>query len=167
MNIRVERNWLIGDTTLGRLFVDGKFCCYTLEDKVRNKKIYGQTAIPYGKYDVDITWSNHFNRKMPLIKNVKGFSGIRIHTGSTNKDTAGCLLVGKEITPDNKLKNSRVAFNELYSKIDNALNKDEKVTIKIVAPDIKPIAFSLSVAILSFGAGYFMYKKAKQNKIIK
>ena len=78
--------------------------CFTLEDKVRdiNKdgefdngevKIYGETAIPFGKYDGQVTWSPKFNRKMPLIKNVPEFSGIRIHGGNDIEDTEGCILV--------------------------------------------------------------------------
>ena len=73
MKLRLERNKLLGDTTIGMLYVNGVFECYTLEDKVRNFKVYGQTAIPYGKYEVRITFSPKFQRMMPLLLNVPKF----------------------------------------------------------------------------------------------
>lgn len=167
MKLRVERNRLIGDTTLGKLFVNNKFFCYTLEDKVRNEKIYGKTAIPYGSYKVDITWSNHFKRRMPLIEHVEGFQGIRIHTGVDVDDTAGCLLIGKAVTKDNKLKFSKDTFNELFEKLEVAKAAGEKITIDIVAPDVKPIIISLGIGFALLMTSYILYKHALKKKIIK
>ena len=97
-NTRGDRN-IIGD-----LYIDGEFFCYTLEDERRadDVKVYGETAIPTGTYNVKVTKSNRFKRLMPLLLDVPMFSGIRIHGGNTSKDTLGCILV---------------AFNTDYKKI--------------------------------------------------
>lgn len=93
--------------TIGKLYIDGNYVCDTIEDTDRNlddsmiedeikkKKVYGETAIPYGTYPVRITYSNKFKKMLPLVENVKGFSGIRIHSGNTEKDSLGCIIVGK------------------------------------------------------------------------
>lgn len=81
--------------------------CDTLEDKVRDadgsgkfegeeKKVYGKTAIPYGKYAITVTWSPAFQREMVLVRNVPHFSGIRLHWGRTAENSQGCILVGKK-----------------------------------------------------------------------
>lgn len=124
--------------TIGKLYIDGKYFCDTLEDKDRGlddsmtveeilrKKKYGQTAIPTGTYKVQITYSPKYKRMMPLILNVKGYSGIRIHSGNTDKDTLGCLLVGKN-TKVGMVTDSRNTYSKLF-----ALMKDKKdITIEI------------------------------------
>jgi len=161
MKIRVERNWLLGDTTLGKLFVDDRFFGYTLEDEVRNDKVYGQTAIPYGVYDVDITYSPKFGRNMPLIKNVPNFSGIRIHTGNSSDDTSGCLLVGLGIDANNNLTDSRLAFNSLNSKIKKTKDSGESITIEIKAPDVKPLIYTGVISLSLLGVGAFFLLKNK------
>ena len=130
MKLQVIRN--CGATcTMGKLFIDGVFECYTLEDVVRLEKVDGDTAIPYGEYDVVITFSNRFQRDMPLLIGVPNFSGIRIHSGNTTEDTSGCLLVGtgRDTTA---ISNSRLAFDALYPKIRDALTRGEKVSIEYV-----------------------------------
>ena len=93
----------------GELFIqmsgdEWKDFCYTLEDQVRDinkngkfdngeKKIPGETAIPFGTYDIEVTYSPTFKREMILIKNVSEFSGVRIHGGNTKENTQGCILV--------------------------------------------------------------------------
>lgn len=79
---------------IGELTIDGVHQCFTLEDKVREKKIFGKTAIPPGRYEVTVSFSNHFQKKLPLLMNVPNFEGVRIHSGNTAKDTEGCILVG-------------------------------------------------------------------------
>ena len=85
--------------TIGKLFVDGRYFCDTLEDRVRNlpveKKVMHETAIPAGTYDVRVTWSPRFRRNLPLLLGVPYFSGIRIHRGNNAGDTSGCILVGE------------------------------------------------------------------------
>lgn len=111
--------------TIGKLYIDGCYFCDTLEDvdrglddsmeekEIKAKKIKGQTAIPTGTYPVKITYSPKYKKLMPLVDNVKGYQGIRIHSGNTHKDTEGCLLVGrnKEV---GKVLESRKTFNALY-----------------------------------------------------
>lgn len=96
----LQRDCFFPDYTLGRLFVDGKQYGYTCEDKDRQledspgAKIAGQTAIPRGLYLLTATYSNRFKKVMPLIVDVPGFEGVRIHGGNTHEDTEGCPLLG-------------------------------------------------------------------------
>ena len=111
--------------TIGKLYIDGCYYCDVLEDtdrgldddmkesEILKKKIKGQTAIPTGTYPVKITYSPKYKKLMPLIDNVKGYSGIRIHSGNTHKDTEGCVLVGKN-KEVGKVLESRKTFNALY-----------------------------------------------------
>lgn len=82
-------------STIGDLFINDEFFCFTLEDEIRMKgaKVYGKTAIASGTYEIILTVSNRFGRLMPLLLNVPDFSGVRIHGGNTAKDTHGCPLV--------------------------------------------------------------------------
>ncbi len=111
--------------TDGGLFVDGVFFCDTLEDPVRdlNKdgdledegeiKIYGDTAIPYGDYDVMITWSPKFQKMMLLVMDVKHFKGIRVHGGATKEHTLGCILVGRRVE-SGRLIDGRATSKRLF-----------------------------------------------------
>lgn len=126
-------------STEGKLFVNGTFECYTLEDYDReiekgNEKVYGKTAIPRGIYNIDITFSNHFKKRLPLLINVPNFEGIRIHAGNTSEDTEGCILVGsKNINVDDDfIGSSREAFNKLMGKIEESILNQEIVTIEII-----------------------------------
>ena len=142
MELLLERTWLKDKYTIGRLYVDSVFFCNILEDKVvdLNKngtfdcgelKIKGHTAIPYGIYEIDITYSTKFKRELPILLNVPHFEGIRIHRGNTPKDTEGCLIPGenKEI---GKVLNSTKYEIELIKLIKQSKLKNEKITIKIV-----------------------------------
>lgn len=131
MKLDVVRFQFGNDCTIGQLMVNGEYECWTLEDVVRPAgapKVYGKTAIPYGTYDLVITFSNRFQRDLPLVRNVPGFEGIRIHPGNTADNTEGCLLVGTGRT-STSVTNSRVAFNALFVKIRDALRRGEKVSI--------------------------------------
>lgn len=119
---------------MGELFLGENFECYTLEDTVRNVKIQGKTAIPSGSYEVIINWSNRFEKLMPLLLNVPGFQGVRIHSGNTAKDTEGCILVGNEKYA-NQIGESRQAFDEFFPKLQEAL-KLGKVFINILGGKI-------------------------------
>ena len=95
MIVKVVRTFKGSEYTIGKLYIDDNYFCDTLEDVVRSgEKVYGQTAIPAGKYKVKKTYSPRFKKKLPEILNVPGFSGVRIHSGNTAKDTEGCLLLG-------------------------------------------------------------------------
>lgn len=108
MKLRLEREFFTPTETLGSLYIDNKFFCFTLEDKdrglkqtdsleaIKSKKVNGTTAIPYGKYKVALTLSNRFKRITPQILNVPGFEGIRMHGGNTHLDSEGCPLVARQ-----------------------------------------------------------------------
>lgn len=139
MNLTIEREESTEKSTAGRMCIDGPFECYTLEDVVREVpgqpvefwKIPGQTAIPAGTYNVIITPLVRFRRDMPLLENVPGFTGIRIHPGNTDEDTEGCILVGNFRETSDLIRGSRDAFERLFTKIKNALYTGQKVTLKI------------------------------------
>lgn len=138
MKIEVKRITFLPKCTIGELYIDGKFECYTVEDTVREVKgapvktwkIPHVTAIPAGTYEVIINMSTRFKKLLPLLLNVPGFSGVRIHTGNTAEDTEGCLIVGK-IKRVAGVGASRIAMAALQPKIQAALDRKEKVTLTI------------------------------------
>lgn len=119
---------------IGKLYIDGKWFCDTLEDTDRGLddtmdvetilglKVYGMTAIPTGIYVVQLTYSPKYKKILPLITNVKGYAGVRIHSGNTEKDTEGCVLVGKN-KEVGKVLDSRKTFNLLMKKINQSNGK--------------------------------------------
>jgi hypothetical protein len=128
MLIEVKRFEFKDTYTVGKMYIDNIYECYTLEDVVRKgAKVNGQTAIPTGTYNLIINHSNRFNRDLPLLENVPNFTGVRIHAGNTSAHTEGCILVGTTWSGKDFIGNSRVAFNKLFEK----LKKAKKVTIKI------------------------------------
>lgn len=133
MRLTLKRTTFTTQSTIGELFVNGIRQCFVLEDIVRKPgaaKVPGKTAIPAGTYPVTITYSNRFRQLMPLLGNVPGFAGIRIHSGNTAADTEGCLLVGTTQSKD-FVGNSRAAYAVLYAAIKNALDAGQPVTITI------------------------------------
>jgi hypothetical protein len=133
MQLSLLRKTYDDTSTIGELMVDGEFQCYVLEDRVRAEgvKVKGQTAIPAGSYDVLMTFSNRFQKVMPLINAVPNFDGVRIHPGNTSADTEGCLLVGKTEGKD-FIGSSVVAFNELFPRMKHAFDAGEGIQIEIV-----------------------------------
>ena len=129
MDLRVKRLEFSDDSTIGELSVDGQFECYTLEDKVRPVKIKGKTAIPAGRYEVVINFSQRFQKPLPLLLNVPNFEGVRIHPGNVSANTEGCILVG-DTRRVNFVGQSRVAFNRLFQKMKTAA-KIQKIFIEI------------------------------------
>lgn len=119
MKITVKRLHKTDKSTIGELFIDGKFQCYTLEDVERDVKIKSETAIPKGEYKVIINQSNRFKRLLPLLLSVPNFEGVRIHSGNSNHDTEGCILVGTTRSID-YIGNSRLAFDRLFKKMQLA-----------------------------------------------
>lgn len=129
--------------TYGKLTIDGRYFCETLEDAIRERefvpvsewKIQNQTAIPAGTYTVIIDFSGRFKRLMPHIIGVPGFEGVRIHSGNTTADTDGCPMVGfarriKELP----LTNSRAAFESLFDQMKAVVAEDQKISISILNP---------------------------------
>lgn len=131
MRIDLVRHVFTPRSTIGSLYVDGKFECYTLEDVVRlGEKVYGETAIPEGTYELQITFSNRFKRDLPLLMRVPNFEGVRIHFGNVAADTQGCILVGRAMAID-MVTNSRDAFNALYAKLLAAKFRQEPMEITV------------------------------------
>ena len=142
MKLRVERLWPKATYTVGRLYVDGKLFCNTLEDRVVDvdksgrfegdeKKVYGQSAIPYGTYRAEFNWSPKFGRNLPRLMDVPHFEGILIHPGNTAADSAGCILVGKN-SAVGRLTDSRDTSDRLNVLIEDAQRNREEITIEIV-----------------------------------
>lgn len=134
MELRLERDPTVDGVTLGALLVDGMWACWTLEDAVREgPKVQHETAIPAGRYAVTITKSLRFGRMLPLVQDVPGFDGIRIHPGNTKADTSGCILVGLMRNPARpEINSSRAALDLLQPKIAHALAAGEPVTLEIM-----------------------------------
>jgi hypothetical protein len=120
--IIVFRFLRLSDRTLGRLIVNGDFWGYSMEppfgEYAKARKVKG--CIPAGLYCVENTLSARFKKRLPLLSDVVGFSGIRIHGGNNPEDTAGCLLVAHDLI-DNKLRNS--LSGTLVSSLDAHGNK--------------------------------------------
>lgn len=121
MKLLLKRITKTNNSTIGELYINGVFQCYTLEDKEREVKIKNETAIPKGTYKVIINRSNRFKIDLPLLLNVPNFEGVRIHTGNSNHDTEGCILVGQTRSTD-FIGNSRKAFKNLFDKMKLATN---------------------------------------------
>jgi hypothetical protein len=128
VNLALRRRWLTDVSTVGELYVDGVRECFILEDVYRPPpapKIPGATCIPCGTYEVRITHSPRFSAlaghdvELPLLIDVPGFEGVRIHPGNTALDTEGCLLPGLRRHGD-AVEMSRVAFTELLAKLRGA-----------------------------------------------
>lgn len=120
--------------TIGRLFVDGKYFCDTLEDRCRDldkeEKVMHETAIPEGIYEVIVNVSAKFKRKLPLLLDVPHFSGIRIHRGNTDKDTSGCILVGENKQPG-RVINSTGYELRLTELVEKAMLAGEEIIITV------------------------------------
>ena len=140
MKLKLNRIALRKTYTIGKLYIDGKYFCDTLEDTVRDtnksgkfdngeKKVKGKTAIPYGTYEIKWTYSPRFKKYTPQLMNVPQFEGIRIHAGNSSTDTEGCLLLG-ENKKVGMILNSRATINKFYPIIKEACSNG-KVTIEI------------------------------------
>ena len=111
MLLNLVRNASTPASTFGTLAVDGVFLCYTLERP--------EVQIQTGTYSIEMTWSPHFNRYLPLLDNVPGRSAIRIHAGNWPRDTDGCLLVGMAHS-ETMLLRSLEALNILVGRLQTS-----------------------------------------------
>lgn len=152
MELVLERIYKGDLYTIGKLYIDGVYQCDTLEDVDRNLnqemsledikkiKVYGKTAIPYGKYKVTLkqksarfSKSNKYEQckgYLPRLIDVPAFSGILIHIGNTAEDSNGCILVGQNLIKG-KVINSTICFWALYQKLKTADDRGEKIWIVI------------------------------------
>lgn len=147
MNLKLQRFSDNGNSTLGLLFIDNKFFCYTLEDEYRQEKVKGETRIPAGKYQLIINnelspltekyrskfhwFENHIQ-----LKDVPGFNNVYIHIGNYDTNTDGCILVGNSAN-NNQLEKgmigySQPAFEKLYFNVFPLLKGEEKIFIEIL-----------------------------------
>jgi hypothetical protein len=152
MEIKVQRLWKKSNYTIGKLFINGEYICNTLEDadrglkdsmeesEIYSKKVYGETAIPTGKYNItlsvvspkfkDRSWAKPYSGKLPRLVNVKGFEGVLIHVGNTAKDSLGCILVGHN-TIKGSLTDSSKCFQKIMTKLLHAKTLGENISIEI------------------------------------
>jgi hypothetical protein len=126
MELLLKRDTFTEESTIGKMYVDGPFYCYTLEDTTREEgvKVDGKTAIPCGRYRIIINQSARFKRAMPLLLNVPQFEGIRIHPLNTASQTEGCIGVGFTKKED-FIGESKLAFNQFFDKLYMALRNEE------------------------------------------
>lgn len=152
MILNLKRRYKGSKYTIGTLTIGDIFKCDTIEDIDRNlddsmpvytikaKKVYGYTAIPKGEYIIDMrtvspkfkdrSWAKPYGGKLPRLLDVKGFSGVLIHVGNTEKDSLGCILVG-ENKVKGKVINSTKTFNTLMSLLLKASLRGEEIKIII------------------------------------
>lgn len=135
MRLAIIRNPISGKPTMGKWFIDGKYFCFTLEDEDRgldqedelcdivSKKVYGDTCIPYGTYNVQVTYSPKFKRNLPAITPVKGFEGIRVHRGFDKNSTLGCVTVGFQCTARFTILESKKAEEALIAKLGTDIHQ--------------------------------------------
>lgn len=161
MHIHVDRLEADAKATRGKLYIDGKFECYTLEDQHRDgEKVQGETRIPAGTYKLELyphgtrfhpkyleTYGAEFHKGMLRVCDVPGFEGVLIHKGNYHDDTEGCLLLGtsKISGRSNRDKNgnnciavggSEGAYKSFYPKVRDALLRGETVTIEYSNSDV-------------------------------
>lgn len=146
MLLKLYRFSTSDESTLGLLFVNDVFYCYTLEDTHNDIKIKGETRIPKGTYEIKYRTVGGFHGRylkrfsgihkgMLELQNVPNFKYILIHCGNTIKDTDGCILVG-DVLNNNTINNgflgnSANAYKRLYKVVSRALDKGEEVLIHI------------------------------------
>ena len=138
--LRVVREPSINGATMGALYLNGHWQCWTLEDEIREDgrpvsewKIPGSTAIPAGRYGVRISLSQRFKRLLPELVDVPGFTGVRIHAGNAIEDTEGCLLVGRT-RANGRIVESRQAFDALFTKLHAADDAADTIMIDVENP---------------------------------
>ena len=143
MRILLQRHVLKAGYTIGRMEINGRYFCDTLEDTDRGLresmtedeiaalKVKGATAIPIGTYRIDMqTRSPRFGRVLPRLVSVKGYAGVLIHSGNTADDTEGCILVG-ENRERGKVLNSRATLERLLVFLRAAQAEGEEIKLTI------------------------------------
>lgn len=135
MLIEIIRDDEFPTKTFGKMFIDGRYFGETLEDTDREMekggvKVYGESAIPRGRYPVTVSVSRRFGREMPEVLDVPGFRGIRIHGGNTERDTLGCPLLG-QVRTGMGVANCKGINDRLLMTIKAALQRGEDVWLDV------------------------------------
>ena len=137
MELTLVRSVINPKSTLGKLYLNSDFFAYTCEDKLRHqngdcsKKVKNETAIDASIYEVVLSFSNRFNKYLPLLLNVQCFDGIRIHGGNTDADTEGCILIGAQGDMESRIWNCTGKVASLVAAM-KAVEKKEKIWLEIV-----------------------------------
>lgn len=138
IKLKLKRIYKGSKYTIGKLFINDEYFCDTIEDidrglnssmsleDIRKNKVYAETAIPTGTYKIEMTYSSKFKRILPLLVDVKGFSGIRIHRGNTEKDSSGCIVIG-----ENKVKGRVINSTPYEVTLVKRLLKEDDIEITI------------------------------------
>lgn len=138
IKLKLKRIYKGSKYTIGKLFINDEYFCDTIEDTdrglkfsmsveyIKKKKVYAETAIPTGTYKIEMTYSSKFKRILPLLVDVKGFSGIRIHRGNTEIDSSGCIIVG-----ENKVKGKVINSTRYEIALVNKLLDEDDIEITI------------------------------------
>ena len=142
MKLTLKRTKLDHNYTAGELYIDNVYFSSTLEDPNRDynkngifdggeNKVYGNTCIPYGTYEVILSYSPKFKRILPEVLKVDQFTGIRFHRGNYVRDTEGCILVGEKVE-NGVLKNSTPFEEKLIAELQKAIDRKENILLEIV-----------------------------------
>ena len=153
LELLLDRKYKKDTYTIGDFYVDGEWFCNSMEDKDRGLKssmsleeiskikVYAETAIPAGRYVVKmdvaspkysrVKWyKDNFGGRMPRLENVKGFSGVLIHPGTTAVDSAGCIIVGLNKKKGNVLE-SRATFQKLWKILEQARKEGKTIYLTV------------------------------------
>ena len=153
LELLLDRKYKNETYTIGNLYVDGEWFCNALEDKdrglsqtmsleeIKKAKVYGETAIPTGRYEVrmdivspkynGVKWyKDNFGGRMPRLESVKGFAGILIHSGNTALDSNGCILVGMN-KAKGKVLDSRATFQKLWKILEEARKAGKTIYLTV------------------------------------
>lgn len=153
MELKLDRKYKKPNYTIGKLYINDKYFCDTIEDsdrglkdsmsesEIKLKKVYSKTAIPTGTYEIIMntispkfknrSWAKPYGGKLPRLLNVKGFEGVLIHVGNKPEDSLGCILVGKN-NIKGQVTESTITFNKLMKELLQAHLKKEQITITLI-----------------------------------
>lgn len=134
--VRVARG---KQSTLSHLYINGHFCCYLLEDALREEKIAGKTAIPAGTYrlrlnplaGMNVRYRGRYpklHRGMVELAGIPDFSLVFIHIGNTHLDTAGCPLTGSYwqlVDGDYRVIHSAAAYKLAYAALVQQIDRGD------------------------------------------
>jgi len=146
MRIKLKRIHSNKESTLGLLYIEGVFACFTLEDQAQDRKVMHETRIPAGTYEITLrtvgSFHQRYSKQFPdihkgslWIRNIPGFEYVLIHIGNTDNDTSGCILVGdtatQNVTNRGFIGDSTKAYKRIYPQIAEALAQGRSVSITI------------------------------------